>query len=81
MSDALFRLLAEGVAPAERPAFVETVPLTAETIRAAMEKVSLATYTICVGGDQHCVHPAEWERGGWARCANCFQMVDLGDRP
>ncbi|HWH14401.1 MAG TPA: hypothetical protein VNT51_06620 [Miltoncostaeaceae bacterium] len=43
----------------------------------AMDKVRDARVTICIGSDQHVFHPAEVERGGWARCANCFGTVYL----
>jgi hypothetical protein len=51
--------------------------LTRETVLAATDKVREARPTACIGSDQHVFHPAEVERGGWARCANCFGVVYL----
>lgn len=80
-NDRIFELLTDSVPPAERPPFVATGRLTRETLVAAIESVREDTaIQVCVGGDWHVVHPAEWDRGGLARCANCFQMVDLGVR-
>jgi hypothetical protein len=52
--------------------------LTQQTILDAIEKANQQGYTVCVGSNQHVVHPEEYERGGLARCAACFQVVDLG---
>lgn len=58
-------LWSEGAAP----------PLTSEMLQAAIDKVSKQEYTVCVGSNQHVVHPAEWERGGLVRCAACFGVI------
>lgn len=49
-----------------------------QSILDAIEKVNAQTYTVCVGSDQHLVHPKDYERGGPARCAACFGLIDLG---
>jgi hypothetical protein len=46
----------------------------------AIEKVREHKITLCVGSDQHVVHPEEWKRGGLVRCAACFNVIDLGAR-
>lgn len=45
-----------------------------EDIKAGMENLRDAPPRVC----EHVVHPVEAERGGLARCANCFQVIDLG---
>lgn len=55
-------------------------PLTRQTILDAIEKVNDAVPHLCVGSDQHVVHPEEWKRGGLAICAACFNLIDLGPR-
>lgn len=54
--------------------------LTQQMVLDAIEKVKTAKITLCVGSDQHVVHPKEWERGGLVRCAACFGVIDLGPR-
>ena len=49
--------------------------LSAQTTRDAVEKIKSAEYTVCVGSNQHVVHPVEYERGGLTRCGACFQVV------
>jgi hypothetical protein len=78
-NDAIYRALLRDVsAPSS---YVGSGVLTADDIYRAIETVRAdTTYHICVGGDRHVVSPNEWERGGLARCANCFAVVDLGER-
>jgi hypothetical protein len=64
--------------PTQEPRPPRGTELTRENLLAAMEAVRNAPYTVCVGSDQHVVHPRERERGGLVRCAACLQVIDLG---
>lgn len=57
-----------------------SVGLTRQMVLDAIEKVREHKITLCVGSDQHVVHPEEWKRGGLVRCAACFNVIDLGAR-
>lgn len=82
MSDTLYGLTLAEDGPGKPWAFTGTDVLTRETLYAAIEKVSKTVeYTVCYGSNKHCVHPADWDRGGLAVCGNCGTVVDLGPRP
>lgn len=51
-----------------------------DDLRRAIQRVRDSEYTVCIGSNQHVVHPVEWERGGLAVCAGCGTVVDLGPR-
>lgn len=55
----------------------DPAPLTAETLRKAFEAARTAPMRVCGATEPHVVHPADKERGGWTRCANCFQPVEV----
>jgi hypothetical protein len=59
----------------------EAKPVTRETVRAALLAAYEAVMAEPVTPHQHVVHPKAMERGGWARCADCFGPVYLGERP
>ncbi len=58
----------------------EAKPVTRETVRAALRAAYEAVMAEPVKPHQHVVHPKAMERGGWARCADCYGPVYLGER-
>lgn len=79
--DRLLALLTAAVPQYEaKPWSSSGATLTRQMLLDAVERVNHERFTLCIGSDQHVVHPKEWERGGLARCAACFNVIDLGPR-
>lgn len=49
--------------------------LTRQMVLDAIEKVRNQPVTVCVGSNQHVVHPKDT---GWVNCAACFRVVWAG---